>query len=102
MLRFTSRALCGSVRRHAGSILASVNSAGMPSSNLVQRLPAQPGLVVDGLGPISLPLTDAQAEQLVSVCELAPHGRGTRTILDTSVRHTFQLAPGRMRFTNPA
>jgi hypothetical protein len=60
-----------------------------------------PGLVVDGVGPIGLPLSTSQAKDLVNRCEQAPFGRGAKTIVDKSVRDTFQLAPEFFQITNP-
>ena len=61
-----------------------------------------PGLVVDGIGPIGLPLSKTQAKELANRCEQAPFGRGAQTIVDTSIRNTFQLAPDSFQITNPA
>jgi hypothetical protein len=56
-----------------------------------------PALSVDGVGPIALPLLPVQAAQLVAVAEQAPYGRGPDTIVDTSVRNTWQIAPEHVR-----
>ena len=61
-----------------------------------------PGLVVDGVGPIGLPLSKSQAEELAKRCEQAPFGRGEKTIIDKSIRDTFQLAPHFFQITNPS
>ncbi|KAL7496125.1 hypothetical protein ACHAWT_005551 [Skeletonema menzelii] len=61
-----------------------------------------PGLVVDGIGPIGLPLSTTQAKELANRCEQAPFGRGAKTIVDKSVRDTFQLDPAFFQITNPA
>jgi len=50
-----------------------------------------PGLEVDGVGPIALPLLPVQAEQLVAVAERAPFGRGEQTLIDTDVRRAWQI-----------
>lgn len=60
-----------------------------------------PGLVVDGIGPIGLPLSTSQAKELVNRCVQAPFGRGAETIVDKSVRDTFQLDPDFFQITNP-
>ena len=36
-----------------------------------------PGLEVDGLGPIRLPLGKTQARKLIKLCRQAPYGKGT-------------------------
>ena len=50
-----------------------------------------PHLEVEGVGRIALPLLPLQAEQLVTVAEHAPYGRGQETIVDTQVRRTWQI-----------
>jgi 2OG-Fe(II) oxygenase superfamily len=56
-----------------------------------------PRLEVDGVGPIALPLLPYQAEQLVTVAEPAPYGRGEATLVDRAVRRTWQIDPDRVR-----
>ena len=55
-----------------------------------------PSLSVDGVGSIALPLLPVQADQLVAVAERAPYGRGRDTIIDTSVRNSWQIGPDRV------
>ena len=57
-----------------------------------------PLLEVDGVGPVALPLLPIQAEQLVAVAERAPYGRGEETLVDTTVRRTWQIGADRVRF----
>jgi hypothetical protein len=52
-----------------------------------------PGLDVDGLGAIKLPLKRARAKQLVARCQPAPYGKGTQTLVDRKVRDTLELDP---------
>ena len=56
-----------------------------------------PGLDVEGVGPISLPLLPVQAKQLVAVAERAPFGRGQQTLVDTNVRRTWQIDANQVR-----
>lgn len=56
-----------------------------------------PRLEVNGVGPIALPLLPTQAEQLIAVAERAPYGRGGETLLDTTVRRTWQIGADRIR-----
>ncbi len=60
-----------------------------------------PGLEVPGLGRIGLPLTKPQARELIKLCRQAPFGKGTETVVDTSVRRSWTLAPDKFRLTNP-
>ncbi len=50
-----------------------------------------PRLEVEGVGQIALPLLPIQAEQLVTIAEHAPYGRGLETLVDTEVRRTWQI-----------
>jgi len=56
-----------------------------------------PAIVVEGVGPLALPILASQAEQLVSVAEVAPYGRGGDTLVDTSVRRTWQIGAESVR-----
>ncbi|KAJ9122422.1 hypothetical protein QFC22_001847 [Naganishia vaughanmartiniae] len=65
-------------------------------------LPPAPGLEIEGIGRVVLPLIDEQvAERIIDVCEQAPFGRGRETLVDTSVRNSWQLDPSKIKLTNP-
>ncbi|KAI5925294.1 hypothetical protein F4810DRAFT_708681 [Camillea tinctor] len=59
-----------------------------------------PGLEVDG-SLIPLPLTPRDAEDIKRICKQAPFGKGSETVVDTSVRDTWELDPSRFRISNP-
>ena len=63
--------------------------------------PAIPGLHVEGVGDIPLPICDAQVKMLSSVAEQAPHGKGMETIVDTALRNTLQVDPSKVTMKNP-
>lgn len=56
-----------------------------------------PLIEVEGICPIALPLLPAQAAQLIAAAERAPYGRGADTLVDTSVRRTWQIGVDRVR-----
>src|SRR2546421_12077609 len=60
-----------------------------------------PGLEVEGLGPVGLPLTAKGAKALIKHCDQAPYGKGEKTIVDTSVRRGWRIEPDRFAPTNP-
>ncbi|PHH91119.1 hypothetical protein CDD83_1600 [Cordyceps sp. RAO-2017] len=64
--------------------------------------PPPAGLTVNGIGPITMPLSQSQAEQLVAAARQAPYGKGSETIVDTSVRNTWELDATQFAFENPA
>ncbi|KAM0558470.1 hypothetical protein ACHAPJ_004660 [Fusarium lateritium] len=51
------------------------------------------GISVDGIGEISLPLGEPHARQIITKARQAPYGKGSDTIVDTSVRNTWELNP---------
>ena len=65
-------------------------------------LPALPGLHIEGVGQIPLPLNQDIAEKLKKVSHQAPHGRGMETLIDTSVRNTLQINADQVTLTNPS
>ena len=52
-----------------------------------------PAVEVAGAGTLSFPVPDAQIAAIVRRAERAPYGRGEETIVDTSVRNVWQIAP---------
>ncbi|KAJ3086778.1 hypothetical protein HK102_012494 [Quaeritorhiza haematococci] len=60
-----------------------------------------PGLHVDGIGSIGLPLPERDAIVLTARYEQAPYGKGEATIVDTTVRKTWQLGPEFFSIRNP-
>ena len=58
---------------------------------------ALPRLTVQGVGAVALPLLPMQAEQLIAVADRAPYGRGVQTLVDTSVRRTWQIGAERVK-----
>lgn len=51
-----------------------------------------PRVEVEGVGVISFPVLESQARQIIDQASRAPHGRGEETLLDESVRKTWQLS----------
>jgi hypothetical protein len=60
-----------------------------------------PGLVVEGLGTLRLPLGETQARELIGRCQQAPYGKGTQTLVDTTVRRVWELDPVHFQLSNP-
>jgi hypothetical protein len=60
-----------------------------------------PGLEVEGLGLVGLPLTAKTAKDLIKRCHQAPYGKGEKTLVDTSVRRVWRLEPDHFALKNP-
>lgn len=56
------------------------------------------GLFVQGVGDIGIPLREEQARQLIAQSRQAPFGRGSETVVDTSVRNTWELDASQFGF----
>lgn len=63
--------------------------------------PCFPGLEIEHIGSIGLPLTDVQARQIIAQASQAPYGLGEQTLVDTEVRRVWELQPEQFRLTNP-
>ncbi|EGZ25982.1 hypothetical protein PHYSODRAFT_487033, partial [Phytophthora sojae] len=64
-------------------------------------LPAVPGLYVDGVGLVPVPLTEEHATKLIATCDKSPFGKRLSTMMDESVRKSWQLAPDQVEIKNP-
>ncbi|HNI43874.1 MAG TPA: 2OG-Fe(II) oxygenase [Chitinophagales bacterium] len=60
-----------------------------------------PGLSVNKVGEISLPISAAQAQALIGVAHKAPFGKGMATVVDTSVRSAWEIDAQEVSFNNP-
>ena len=58
-----------------------------------------PSIEAGAAGILSFPIPPAQAQMLIADADRAPYGRGQETIVDTSVRDCWQLAPDKIRIT---
>ncbi|EQB54196.1 hypothetical protein CGLO_06000 [Colletotrichum gloeosporioides Cg-14] len=63
--------------------------------------PLNPGLHVADIGPISFPLKEEQARSLIEKTRQAPFGKGSDTVVDTTVRNTWELDPTQFELRNP-
>ncbi len=63
--------------------------------------PVSPGLEVAGIGPIGVPISEAEARRLITRATQAPYGRGEETIIDTGVRRVWQIDPSNFSLQNP-
>ena len=61
-----------------------------------------PSLVINSAPDviIGLPLADSQAKSIIDLSTQAPYGKGEETVVDTSVRRTWQLSPTHFSIKN--
>jgi predicted 2-oxoglutarate/Fe(II)-dependent dioxygenase YbiX len=67
-------------------------------SGIMETFP--PGISVENVGEIALPLLPFQARQLVAAASAAPFGRGAETVYDPSVRRTWQIEPAKVKIAS--
>ena len=60
-----------------------------------------PGLFLEGLGLVGLPLNHREAQLIISQSVQAPFGKGAETVVDTQVRDTWEIDAKSVNFTNP-
>lgn len=62
---------------------------------------ANPGLRIEGHPAFPLPLTTSDAEVIKAACKEAPFGKGEDTVVNTSVRKTWELNHAQFQLINP-
>ena len=86
------------------SLVNTLNSVDRPGSFTSggQFLFPPPALKINGVEDyVGLPVGKLQAKAIIAVCAQAPFGRGQETIVDTTVRNTWELDPSQFTITNP-
>ncbi|OAP58935.1 hypothetical protein AYL99_06232 [Fonsecaea erecta] len=88
------------LRRQITGCLSGIHSAGSfaTSDNNVEHI--HPGLTVKGVGPIRLPLSHDDAQALIKVSLRAPFGKGRNTLVDETVRKTWEIDGKELSFEN--
>jgi hypothetical protein len=59
-----------------------------------------PGLEVEGLGPMAIPLKRGKGKELVARGRVAPYGKGAQTLVNTDVRNAFEFDPADFRLSD--
>lgn len=81
--------------------LSNIHTTGSFASFGALGHPPPANLFVDGIGELSMPLNEDQARQLIAQSRQAPFGKGSKTIVDTAVRNTWELDSSQFSFRNP-
>lgn len=63
--------------------------------------PPNPGIFINGHGNIGLPLSKHDADVIISNSKRSPFGKGEETLVDTSVRRSWELDPSQFSLRNP-
>jgi hypothetical protein len=82
--------------------LDGVKYQGTFSSSVTTGLYINPGLSIGTLGPVGLPLSVRDAMAIAGICKQSPFGRGDETVVDETVRKTWELDTTEFSCCNPA
>jgi len=91
-----------SLREGLDECLSNIKSDGCFALFEALENPPNPGLHLKSGGLIGLPLSDRDAQAIVAASHQAPFGKGEETLVDTSVRKTWEVSPGDFELKNPA
>ena len=80
-------------------ILESIEGNGT-FSNFGTRPFVLPGLHVERFGEVSFPLAESDVKRLIPYAQKAPFGKGTATIMDTSIRSAWEIDAEKLSFHN--
>ncbi|KAF9879475.1 hypothetical protein CkaCkLH20_03018 [Colletotrichum karsti] len=95
----TSTTATGSITLHTR--LDGIKSVGDFANFTRYPTSANQGLKIEGHPAFPLPLTHADAEKIKGACKQAPFGKGEDTVVDTSVRNTWELGHTDFQLINP-
>lgn len=59
-----------------------------------------PGLTIDGVGEVGFPLQKEMAEKIIQQAHTAPFGKGAETLVDKTVRNTWEINKEEVNFCN--
>jgi hypothetical protein len=90
------------IKRHLHAIISAQHAFG--SFALANTCPdaVNPHLFVKGLGNVGVPVSDRDARAIIERCHQSPYGKGGETLVDTSVRKTWELNADQFELRNPA
>ncbi|KAA8650261.1 uncharacterized protein ATNIH1004_002943 [Aspergillus tanneri] len=60
-----------------------------------------PGLHISNVGSIRLPISAEDAREMIQSCHMSPYGKGTETLVNESVRKSWQLDANQFSLQNP-
>lgn len=79
-------------------LLSNVRRPGSFSISGSKELP-MPKIEIEDVGVLSFPVPVEQIKKIIQQAVRAPHGRGSETILDTSIRKVWQLPPEKVKIS---
>ena len=84
------------------SRIAKIRSAGSFATSGSSATFVLPGIVVEDVGQVRLPLSSRDAQSLIQASRKAPFGKGNQTLVDETVRKTWEIDGSKVTFLNNA
>ena len=81
--------------------LESTDSTGSFATSQSYTAIPNPCLDIEGYGTIGLPLSQHDAQAIIQRSRQAPFGKGEETVVDTSVRKTWEIDASKLTIKNP-
>jgi len=89
-----------SIEKELIQILKTIEGNGAFETSGVSDL-VLPGLRIEGVGELGLPISPSQVKDLIKAAHKAPFGKGSKTITDTKVRSAWEIDANQLSFHNP-
>ncbi|KAF1835575.1 hypothetical protein BDW02DRAFT_495568 [Decorospora gaudefroyi] len=90
------------LRKQLQDLLDNLQLDGTFSSLYTTSQFVNPGLHINTIGSIALPLSSRDALTIIGRCRKAPFGRKDETVIDENVRRTWELDAAEFQCLNPA
>jgi hypothetical protein len=91
----------GRLKHDIRTALESINASGSFAAGAALTTPLPADILVTVVGNIRMPLEENQAKELIALSRQAPYGKRAETIVDTSVRNTWELDASQFTFSSP-
>lgn len=89
------------IRKQINNVLSNIQNSSAFSCGGTVKDAQNPGLGLNGHGSLRLPLSPDDAKAIISKARQSPFGKGSETIVDTSIRKSWQLDPSQFTIQNP-
>jgi len=90
------------LKKDLDECLTNIESDGSFALSKAASTAPNPGLFIKSAGTIGLPLSDRDAQAIVEASHEAPFGKGEETLVDTSIRRTWEISSSDFELKNPA
>jgi hypothetical protein len=86
-------------KNHLLTVLDEIRGSGSFVSNNAKSF-VFPGLTIRGVEEIGFPINVVQVKEMIKTAHKAPFGKGSETVLDTTVRSAWEIDAGEIEFRN--